>query len=336
MLTLGMVPAFAEEIPEPTPTPRAYWSILAIPASNVLVLEEIPPYYPLSPGSESLPDVFSLHARDNGEIVGTARPITWDREETRPRRITARLLLHERNRLVREGDAAEALSLDGSNNDFPGRVDLLQSGNRRFSSRYKHMAYYGPLHGDGGTLDRGEILIDPLYMLQYGLTDRITLKTAHTGYLLGVANAGAKVEAFRDDTLIFTPSLEGIYYTKTESFAGSARMHFTFLTNTRFMNHFSGTVLFDPASRLREKAGIGNVVSTQLEAMTEAVLDDWNRVIFGPIYNFELKTVGGFASYFWVANRIHVGGGVRTQDFSKLRLRPEDAYSPTFTIFWRI
>ncbi len=58
---------------------------------------------------------------------------------------------------------------------------------------------------------------------------------------------------------------------------------------------------------------------TKQYQVSVSILQDWNRVLLGPSYNFEKKALGGFVSYIWVINRVHTQISVNSADITLLK-----------------
>ena len=114
----------------------------------------------------------------------------------------------------------------------------------------------------------------------------------------------------------------------------------TLYSNQKFMAHLEGIVGIGFASNhrvpdeddLNVRAGVG----TSFRGVTEYVFDSWDRLQFGPSYNFERDSFGGVIGYLMVFDHFHLGVSVRTVDFTNLKLDLLEGYFPWVTFFWRI
>jgi hypothetical protein len=89
---------------------------------------------------------------------------------------------------------------------------------------------------------------------------------------------------------------------------------------------------FDKAKNFSALKGAG---TSSLQSGYEFVMDDWNRVLLGPSYNFDNKTVGGSISYMWIWDHFHSMIGVSTTDISNLVYNLRDGYYFNFDMYWR-
>jgi hypothetical protein len=75
--------------------------------------------------------------------------------------------------------------------------------------------------------------------------------------------------------------------------------------------------------------------SSSFQTGYEIILDNWDRFLVGPNYNFEKKGLGGYLSYVWTMNRLHVQVSVNATDITHLRLDPTDGYYGFAEVYWR-
>ena len=93
-----------------------------------------------------------------------------------------------------------------------------------------------------------------------------------------------------------------------------------------------GLISWDGAA---EAAAIKSLTSSSFQTGYEVVLDNWDRFLIGPNYNFEKKALGGYLSYIWMMDRFHFQVSINTTDITHLRLDPTDGYYGFFDMFWR-
>lgn len=270
-----------------------------------------------------------LLSKEEGSPVGYA-----DAEEIEATasgcRATARVVIHEANALITEGDEAAQENLREHTPLLPGRIDLQLRGSRRNSSRYKPLAYFGPFYGDGQVLDKGESLFDPFAFYQYGISDKFTLETLATANALGVLNGGFKYEALDASFVkITTGTLVGHVIEERDTYLRLQAL-LTIPSNSRIQSHTQVTYFFRPQNGLKN-----SLTDPQISVINEFIMNSWDRLLFGPTYNFELKSVGGFASLIFIWNHLHLSLGLQTQNFMKVNFSQRDAYTPTFGVWWR-
>ena len=62
---------------------------------------------------------------------------------------------------------------------------------------------------------------------------------------------------------------------------------------------------------------------------------NWDRVLFGPNYNFDLKTVGGYLGYIAIWDTFHLETTLATTNISSGRLDASNGYYLSADMFWR-
>ena len=73
---------------------------------------------------------------------------------------------------------------------------------------------------------------------------------------------------------------------------------------------------------------------SDIRSITEYTTDSWNRILFGPTFNFELQAFGGTASYMLIWNTFHMSLGIATKDFTNLTFGKKGYYY-IYDVFWR-
>jgi hypothetical protein len=216
---------------------------------------------------------------------------------------------------------------------FKGRANLLVSG-REVSSRYKQLAFFGAYTGDGHTLDAGEVLFDIFLNVQYGLSPRWTLMVRAPLLLLAIPSIGIKWKAIDTDSLTLTQSFLPAYSFSDRSGLIQLRTLVSVPSTTRMISHTAVNITASthPLTNLGERR---TFLRSSLQSGYEYILENWDRLVFGPSYNFDLRSVGGYFSYLFIWDRFHLGLGVEAQDFSRIEISTE-GYLPTFSLFWRL
>ena len=229
---------------------------------------------------------------------------------------------------------------------LPGRADLLIADGAQYSPRYKPLYLESAQIGKtAATLSQGEFLIDLTSYVAFGITDETNVSTALFALPFGIINASVEQRVFRIDE--FTGKVEGSYLRTPDRVAGKTpKAAYDEVSGTAYLDIQSNSKLishtrFTYAHRYRRRsedpslitAVLGN--STSLQSGQEYVFDNWDRFIFGPSYNFDLKTVGGYLGYLFIWDHLNIGVYLRTENFADFRLSTEKAYSPGIDAFYR-
>lgn|GEM_PF-4604337 len=249
--------------------------------------------------------------------------------------------LHEQNKLVVIGDRVRKVSRYGAGDEYPGRVDLQWNDSRRVSARYKRLAWFGAAGlVNGHPLAKGEFLLDPIGALQYGVTSRLTAFTVPGLNALGMPNLGMKYLLADNARVVLTPSVIALYMPEDNLAGLQLGALASFPTNTKLISHLEVSLAVARRRAARPSADTTvfeseSRATTSVRSMTEYVLDSWDRIVFGPAYDFDLQAVGGSIAYTWIWDHLHVSVGLRTANFTDIRLSYSEAYSPTVSVFWR-
>lgn len=259
--------------------------------------------------------------------------------------------LHAQNRLIVVGDRARRLNPTAKEKQWEGRTDLILTGDRRYSSRYKRPAYAGLVIGDGHSLERGEFLVDPLFSLQYGVTDRLTVQTVPLGHAIEYYNLGVKVLLFDNDFFVLTARAMAVHLPPESGSYGGARVGglISLPSNTKFTSHLEGQVTLyaerpddgsdggmATADGAETRSDARAVLGTTISSRSEYIFDSWDRLFFGPAYDFDLAAVGGFVGYLMVFDHLHLGLSIHAADFTRFELDVGEGYYPWLTLFWRL
>lgn len=281
------------------------------------------------------------------EVLGFVDVMELKRDARGNVRAVARLIQHSSALLLRPGDRLERISY-AEGGRVPGRVwvirgraDLLFQGKRWVSSRYKRIVDQGLAGGTAQTLDAGEFQVGAPANLGYGITDRWMLSSAALPWVLGIPNAELKVRAWDGEDFTWSPSIGAAFDVNNRVLGFSHSWYVRLYTNSKLVSHYLLTVgVGFPvelggglASGLFRNAGW--VVGSSFQSGFEYILDNFDRILIGPKFNFSAGALGGYLAYLWVWDRFHLMVGFQAANVLDFRLAP-DAYLPYASVFWRI
>ncbi len=239
------------------------------------------------------------------------------------------------NSLILIDDEVEILDFKNfQKKKVPGFNSITLSGSQKIPAQYKELVYMGVFSSDGHTLDRDEILVSP-FQIQYGVTNNFGIKIANSLYLDGYVNLGAKYKVLQNKYAKVTVNSFGAYKVQSQDWIGQFGGIITIPSNAKFQTHLIGTFTFDPQyTKAKATRGLGLYQDSDIRNITEYITDNWNRVLFGPTYNFELRTIGGTVSYMWIWDSFHMSLGVATKNFADLHFG-QKGYYYVYDFFWR-
>ncbi len=239
------------------------------------------------------------------------------------------------NYMIMAGDTVHSLDRKFyEDKGIPGFFSLGLNGNRKIPARYKELAYFGVFTSDGHTIDKGETLVSP-FLLQHGLTDKFGVKVVNALWLDGYANVGAKYKILTNKRAKITFNSFGAYKVQSQDWIGQFGGVITVPSNSKFQSHLMLNITFDPQfDDAKATKDLGLFQDSDIRSITEYMTDNWNRVLYGPVYNVELQTFGGTVSHMWIWDTFHMSLGLATKDFSNLRVGKEGYYY-VYDLFWR-
>lgn len=239
------------------------------------------------------------------------------------------------NLMVMEGDGVELLDFKlFEEKRIPGFTSLTLNSNQKVPSKFKELAYFGVFTSEGHTLDKNEFLLSP-FQIQYGLTDEAGLRIVNALWLDGYANLGGKYKVLQNRFAKITLNGLGAYKVQDQDWIGQLGGVITLPANSKFQNHLMVNITFDPQyENAKATEDLGLFRDSDIRSITEYMTDDWNRVLYGPVYNVELQTFGGTVSYMWIWNSFHISLGIATRDLTNLTFGRKGYYY-VYDFFWR-
>lgn len=239
------------------------------------------------------------------------------------------------SQLILPGDGVEELSVETLNRyQVPGHISLLLAQEEKIPAKYKELAYLGVFNSDGHTLAAKEWLIS-LPQVQYGLNDQWTMKILNGLYLDGFANVGAKLRVMRNQWGHLTMNGLVSRQIDREDWVFLGGLVLTLPTNEKFQSHLVINARLEGIEEENPEVEKLNLFPpSDIRTIYEYLTDDWNRVLFGPLFNFDTQTVGGTMSYMWIWDEFHVNLGLATKDVSRAKFDSQGYYL-LFDFFWR-
>lgn len=247
--------------------------------------------------------------------------------------------LHRQSRkyFVQPGDYVRRLDLSTYNQDYVGTTDLIiKNTNQNISSRYRPLVYQGFVIGDTAqTLYEKEFLVNYFGNLYYGYTDWLTIGTLAPVNVLGRPNANFRARVYDSDSTTLAVGASFVRLNKENEASLNLNFYWDSTSTDALVSHtFVGLGLVN-WSGSAEAAALKYLTSSSFQTGYEVIMDDWNRVLVGPSYNFERKALGGYLSYVWIMDRFHAQISVNATDITHLRLDPTDGYYGFFDMYWR-
>lgn len=277
--------------------------------------------------------VIIISAKDD-QIIAIGSIRETDISE-RPGLVKVRIEEIVENLLVMEGDGVELLDFKlFKEKKIPGFTSLTINGNQKIPSQFKELVYFGVFTSEGHNLDKKEVLLSP-FQMQYGITDQVGVRVVNALWLDGYANLGGKFQLLRNKRAKITLNTLGAYKVQAQDWIGQFGGVITLPVNSKFQNHLMVNITLDPQYEdARATKDLALFRDSDIRSITEYMTDNWNRILYGPVYNVELQTFGGTVSYMWIWNTFHASLGIATRDFSNLTFGTKGYYY-VYDVFWR-
>lgn len=251
--------------------------------------------------------------------------------------VKARLVRHTRSTMVQVGDILYRMDFNTYHEEYKGTTELIiKNENVNSSASYKPLVFMGLSAGETAqTLSKGEILLNFLGYLDYGVTQDFIIGTLVPANVLQAPNAHGKYKFKESDSNVFSFGVN--YFQSTEKTDGTVNLtlYWDSVSTESLIGHTNLTVAlttFEDAKSLTALKGAG---TSSFQSGYEFVLDDWNRVLVGPSFNFENQSVGGYISHVWIWDHFHALLGVSTTNIAKPVVDVEDGYYFNADFYWR-
>lgn len=264
--------------------------------------------------------------------LNSIRPIGLKKFELR-----LKLLRQSRKYFIQSGDIIRRMNLAIANEDYLGSTDLLiHKSSMEVSSRYRPLVYQGLGIGDTAqTMYKNEFLVNYIGTVYYGFTDWLTLGTQVPFNVFGRPNANFRARVYNSESTTLTTGLSFVRLVQEKQATLNLNLYWDSTSTDALITHTFlslGLISWDGAKDATAVKALG---SSSFQTGYEVILDNWDRFLIGPNYNFEKKALGGYLSYVWVYDRTHIQLSMNATDITKLRLDPSDGYYGFLDLYWR-
>lgn len=270
-------------------------------------------------------------------IIGFVEVIGVENKQDGTYEVTCELLRQSRMNFIQVGDQLVHLDLSSGNEKYKGTTDLIiKESDRSISAKYRPLFTQGVSVGETAeTLWEDEYLITWYGQVNYGLKRWLTVNTVVPADFLGALNAGVKVQFFRSYSNVLSSSLN---YTKIPNQTRSTlnlNLHWDSVSSESVISHTLLSLALFSFEDAEETTAIKSLGTSSLQTGYEFILDDWDRVLVGPSYNFEKKAVGGYLSYLKIWDKFHLSFSLNATDVATMKFSPVDGYYLLFDAYWR-
>lgn len=282
-------------------------------------------------------DRYSIHIDKDQEIIGLAELVN---SQLTPAGYTENhffVLKIFKDQIIFPGHTLQPLTLDGANPNYRGSTLLMvRSTKEHISSRYKPLYTQGVLVGDtAATLDKDEFLVSYLAQIYYGIYPRLTIGTTAPVNAAGGFNVQTKYRIHASAANTVSTLLS---FTRVPD-STQSNLNLTFLwdsySNDTMITHNFLSLAVLAYDRAQETTAIKSFGSSSIQTGYEFILPGWDRVLVGPNYNFEKKTIGGYLSYITVWDRFSLHLSMNTIDIKAKRWSYSEGYYMFMDLYWR-
>jgi hypothetical protein len=281
-----------------------------------------------------------VRSRSGNEVLGSVEVVAKKvQPEDRHVILQAKISYHEKNSFPLLGDVIEEVDFSKESPLYPGRGDLEISHQPNISARYKPLYLMSQVAGEtASTLDKNEKFFEIFTYSSYGVTDSLTLTSILLADVAGIYNVLAKYRFVATDDFSFSVQT-GYVHGQGASTLASDILGFVFYldtqTNSKLISHthFSYGYRFQ-APNANYNFPTESINSTTFQTGYEYIFDNWDRLVIGPSYNFNLKAFGGHLGYVFIWDHFNLAIYAQTQNFLDFRIAG-NAYVPSLDLFWR-
>ncbi len=251
--------------------------------------------------------------------------------------LRAKLVRQSRKYFIQSGDIVRRMNLSIENQDFISSTDLIiRQSHMKISARYRPLIYQGFAIGETAqTLYENELLVTYLGNIFYGFKDWLMLGTFATANFLGRPNIGFKARLVNTEATTLSAGLSYVKLIPDNDTTINLNLYWDSTSTDALISHIFVSLGLLKWQGAADLAAIKALGSSSFQSGYEVIMDNWDRLLVGPNYNFEKKALGGFVSYVWVYDRFHVQVSANTTDITHLRLDPTDGYYGFIDLFWR-
>lgn len=249
----------------------------------------------------------------------------------------ATVKMHSKEGLVRIGNFLQKVDLTNYHTKMPGRFDLVRKDQKDIASKFKHLVYLDYQLGQAAaTLDKHEHMLG-LTTYAYGITNSLQVDTTTLFNFVKIPNAGVKLNVLAGEDFrvsLYTKYYRYLKYDNQNAFDFEAIVDKTANTNMMTFTKVSHKVRRPEGSGILTPNIYSKQSNTEIQTIYGYILNNWNRILLGPKYNFEQKTLGGAAIYTVIYNHFHWSFALQTSNLSKLQLG-NNGYDYYLDFYWR-
>lgn len=283
-------------------------------------------------------EVIALESQSPGiGVVGFVEVTGIENRQDGTYELTCELLRQSRLNFIQVGDQLMHLDLSSENKKYKGTTDLIvKEAGKNISSKYKPLFTQGVAVGETAqTLWEDEYMITWFGQVNYGLKKWLTVSTVVPADFLGAMNAAAKIQVYESHSNIFATGLTYAEIPNESRSTLNLNIHWDAISSESVISHTLLTIALFSFDDAESATAIKSLGTSSFQTGYEFILDNWDRVLIGPSYNFEKKAVGGYLTYLKIWDKFHLSFSLNATDVASFKFSPVDGYYLLFDAYWR-
>ncbi|MFV8257968.1 hypothetical protein ACNQKP_09185 [Bdellovibrio bacteriovorus] len=270
-------------------------------------------------------------------IVGFVEITGIENKQDGTYELICELQRQSRMNFIQIGDQVMHLDLSSENNRYKGTTDLIiKKGTKETSSKYKPLFTQGIAVGETAeTLWENEFLITWYGQVNYGWKEWLTVSSIIPADILGAYNATIKSRLYQSASNNFAGGLNFARIPNENRSTLNLNIYWDSISSESVISHTLLSVALFSFEDAANTTAIKSLGTSSFQTGYEFILDNWDRVLLGPSYNFESKAVGGYLSYVKIWDQFHLSFSLNSTDITSLKYAPEDGYYLLFDAYWR-
>lgn len=284
-------------------------------------------------------EVLVVQSQDEGRlIIGFVQVQSVQKASDGLYQLQLRLIRQSKYHFIQVGDNLYRMDFSTYHDEYKGTTELfLHSDRLDASARYKPLTYMSFTSGETAqTLQENEFLINALGYFDWGVTPEWEVGSVLLTDVLQAANFHTKYKFYDSDANIFSV---GTSYTQSpDTKEGVVNMAFYWdsISSESVISHIAISIALDNIAKAKNFTALKSLAATSsIQTGYEFVLSNWDRVLAGPSYNFDTKSVGGYLDYVWIWDHTHFLLGLGTTNISDAIFNFETGYFVNVDLYWR-
>ncbi len=171
--------------------------------------------------------------------------------------------------------------------------------NEEVELRHRALFFQGITIGETAeTLKPGDLFFHIAGATSIGITNDFVLGTNIGGFFLDTPNGNIKYKVFENESDAISLGLSGKRTHNESATSLNVSFYWDSKTSDYMTTHtFLSFAVANISSTEQQTVAIKSAGSSTLQTGYEYLRTNWDRVLFGPSYNIELKSVGGYLAY---------------------------------------